>query len=272
VVEAIRAPNGRIFNSSIPDWYSGFAIVSRIERLGVSGIPLHICGTSPKSNGYAGYSGNKNDVLLEFTNLSVQQGLPWHPGIPELIMSPSCLSAECLEQVRDHLPLDPSIVISPKQLLRSTRVDLLSCGWPIAAEAWASHVKEITRYADRHGLGDWLQVAFPEIYGSAPEWKPQKQLGYGLTKTHLNLSAARFGVSDVNGAGQLMAQMLQGGSGDMSVVAEPSSFSKWTSATKDLVKSGLPVGLLEMLSGLKASADELKLSLRDRARGRTGGS
>src|SRR5262249_29150795 len=117
-LESIRGKNGLIFNSSIPDWYSGFALISSMDRYGESGVPLRINGVSSKSNGHEFIRGVPNRIQEEFDRLNATNGIPWNSSVPRVSMSVAAMAAECLQQLRESARhRDSRLDVNPRDLM-----------------------------------------------------------------------------------------------------------------------------------------------------------
>lgn len=86
LIETLRQKTGRVFNATIPDIYSGFALAHVSNRYLTIAYPFSINGVSGQSNG-AAHESNKKEKKEEFLKLYDQSGIKWPAVIPEMYTS-----------------------------------------------------------------------------------------------------------------------------------------------------------------------------------------
>src|SRR5262249_51472205 len=148
---------------------------------GESGIPLHISGVSPRSNGNEGLSGKSGERREEFIKLANSQGFPWHPDVPYVFMTMSAVNAECVCHVRDNLHAQKRLQLQPRKLVRAIVEELRSSRSEIPPSLWTAFVDELQNYCRKHDLSTWLQNEFPDLSRATPPvFTPPKKMEYGL--------------------------------------------------------------------------------------------
>jgi glycosyltransferase involved in cell wall biosynthesis len=116
LINLLREKTGRVFASSSPDVYSGFAFAYLSQRYASIGIPMSIGGTSAASNGFAVFRSKDNAIAQEFNSLNAK-GFSCHPQIPDVPVLPAVI-ADSFQRAKDALfPNDGSLRIDRKKLI-----------------------------------------------------------------------------------------------------------------------------------------------------------
>ncbi len=102
VVERVKklSSNGRFFNSSTPDAYSGFAIAGVVESYLNSKRPYTISGTSHHSLGASTLEDTTNRIPRRYFD---EEDYPYHPSMVRCLSFYSSI-VESFFQAREHIP------------------------------------------------------------------------------------------------------------------------------------------------------------------------
>lgn len=117
VLENIKKQSGEFFHSRTPDVYSTIVLLGITKNFSYSGKPFSIQGASSHSNGTAYlFYGKDEQAAAKYLS---EENIPFHP---KLMMCPSLpvLTAECLLQAKDHLPLTKGFDFDINNLLEKS--------------------------------------------------------------------------------------------------------------------------------------------------------
>lgn len=97
-INRLRLPDGRFFNSMIPDVYASLVISCAIENLYQTEVPYSLPGISKHSTGY---SSEKSESLNKFLS---EIDIASHPNIKISPISAPICTAECFLKVQENFP------------------------------------------------------------------------------------------------------------------------------------------------------------------------
>lgn len=114
-LEKIRAKNGKIINSSTPDVYLGFALLSVINKYLYSTRPLSVNGGSHHSNGASSNRSGKESVQNMFFS---EMDIPYHKLMSIIPGSLTSSVFEALLQANEHC-FNDSLTLNIKKAIRT---------------------------------------------------------------------------------------------------------------------------------------------------------
>lgn len=194
---------GRVFPTLYPDVYSGYAFAYLAGRYVTTSVPLSIAGLSGKSNGVATLMRtDANPIAEEFERLHKQSGYVRHPTVPNVELLP-VNADDSFQYARDFFfARDPFL-----ELDRKKAAERYLAAIPDHDPEARARVKAKVRLAlaDRPDLLPWFD-AMPDLPPCAPfRCRPAK---FGYDGWGLTLDATKFGVTDVESAVNLAADVL----------------------------------------------------------------
>ena len=206
LLDELRARTGRVFQSEIPDVYSGVALAYVAEKYLSVGRPMSIAGASGSSNGIASTCLQlDNPVTADFRALNAGSGLGSDKMVPDFDSWPTAMAKGILEAKRALFPKSFGLSLDRENLLRKCVQAL-----PSGSENERVHAECALRrsVADDRSLKYFVlqQLAgAPSVKGvacSIEERERPQQIDVIL------VNADEFGVTDVFGAAQLCEKML----------------------------------------------------------------
>lgn len=204
VLDELRGRVGKVFPHYIPDIYSGFAVAGVVGKFVSTTLPLAIRGLSGSSNGSAQlFAPGRTRVEAEFHALNARDGLHSESRVPALPALPA-YSADTLLFAKRMLFPNLDVPLDRKRMVRDSLacIRVAEADWPAAL---ATARRSLT---DDPELLAWFDAELAGApYRAAPvTYMKPAQLGFDGTALHLDTSA--FGVTDVAGAAQLCARIL----------------------------------------------------------------
>ncbi|WP_439621791.1 glycosyltransferase [Gemmata sp.] len=204
VLDALRARVGSVFPHPIPDVYSGFAVAHVAGRYLVTTVPMSVSGQSHASNGVAIlFHGERPEVAREFRTLNAKDGLRADPTVPDLPVFPEVPVADTFAFARRALFPDAGVGMDRRSLSRA-------CLGGVRAEDLPAARAEVRRsLSDDPELLAWFDAELaPAPHAPRPPVNYFRPPELGVEGAAMHLDAAAFGVSDVAGAAQLCARVL----------------------------------------------------------------
>lgn len=215
LIDSLRSKTGKVFNSHIPDIYSGFAFAYLAKIYASVGQPLGIAGRGGKSTSYSLISMDnqvKTQGINNFGDLWSKSEIEYHPLIPNYsklktasVDGPQI--AEPFLQVKDRLfPNDTKLTLNRKWIIYLTMRTLRANN----EDEWKEMINVVRdSLADDKKLQNWFDSRFskkkPRISPSSPQVNSPYQ---GFNGSLLSLDAAKFGVKDVLGAAELAENLF----------------------------------------------------------------
>jgi glycosyltransferase involved in cell wall biosynthesis len=205
ILHAIRRRNGQFFHSSIPDAYSGFAVLSLIDRYVYSTRPFSINGGSGHSNGAAFDLGLASGAALR-ARFMEEQDIPEHPLMKPLFGSTVLPVMEALFQANDHV-FDGRLTLSRSLVLRGFFREVQGRD----PETWRASVGGMGDFAHKQSDTELKRIiaVMKRLYPNKPMATSRKRMEFGVTEGQLLvLDSERLGITDVEGAANYVAKVL----------------------------------------------------------------
>lgn len=203
VLHRIRRREGTFFHSSIPDAYSGFAVLADIPSYLYSTRPFSLNGASSKSTG-GSYDGNRENPEPRERFLA-EDDMPAHPMLRPQPGSVIMAVMEALYQANDHA-LGRRLRISRPRVIQSFFREIAAQ----EPERWSETVgrlEAVARENDDASLKASI-AAFRRLYPNRPR-RGERAPTYGLDDHHLfSVDLARYGITDVHAAAGWVANLL----------------------------------------------------------------
>jgi glycosyltransferase involved in cell wall biosynthesis len=236
LIQQLRDRTGRVFNSRIPDHYSGIAFAYLSKSYHWIGKSLGILGTSPTSTGLAQlYVRGESPIAKDFDALNEAIGFTVHPQVPDLPVLPAMLANDFLRAKECLFPKDHSLRLDRKQLARNCIRSLEQI--EESGERWEEYLGAIrASFADSRSLQKWFTKRYMSDYRRQAARIPPAQHGWrhGIFGKYMCLYGDQFGVADVFGAAELGGKIL--GTKVSKWVASPSLFARVRHAGRVLLK------------------------------------
>ncbi|AMV24294.1 GalNAc(5)-diNAcBac-PP-undecaprenol beta-1,3-glucosyltransferase [Gemmata sp. SH-PL17] len=205
VLATLRARAGRVFPHPVPDVYSGFSIAHAAERFLSTAVPMSVSGQSAASNGIATlFNRGRNAIDREFHALNARDGLRSEPTVPDLPVYPHVPVADAFAFAKRTLFPDLDADLDRRALARVcvTNARVSRDDWPAALVAIRDS------FADDPESQKWFDAELAATLYTPPARVQLRPERLGFDGRLLHLDAAAFGVSDVAGAAQLCAHLL----------------------------------------------------------------
>jgi glycosyltransferase involved in cell wall biosynthesis len=206
---------GRVFQSQIPDVYSGFALAYLSKNYASVGEPLGISGRGSKSTSYSLISQDRKietQGVNNFSGLWATSEVKFHPLMPDYpqlktasIYGPQI--AEPFLQAKDRLfPNDTKLSLNRKWMIdmtiRTMRVE--------DEDDWKKKLNVVRNsLIDSPKLQSWFDSKYlkkkPQLLDSNPKINAPWQ---GFNGSFLYLDAAKFEVKDILGATELVEKLF----------------------------------------------------------------
>jgi glycosyltransferase involved in cell wall biosynthesis len=175
IINKLRLPDGRFFNSIIPDVYASLIISSFIESFYQTEVPYSIHGISKHSTGYS----SENTQSLQ-TFLS-EIDLPSHPNIKIVPISAPICTADCILKIQDNFPEAKKLELNIRGMTRKAMEDAVT----ISADNYQSVVDSVRYTCEVYGIQDHANHIIAENPNS-PD-KGRVILGYNFFKDYFLL-------------------------------------------------------------------------------------
>lgn len=206
-VQRARSPGAGFFQSRIPDLYATLALAAQVESYLFSCQPLSLGGSSGPSLGAALMTGS-SEAARHFGEGS----LPFHPRA-EFCPSYPVMLAECLWQVRDHVPGGQDLELDLRLVLQQALWQARRDGGPVRPLV----EQAVASMARRNGL--------PVPQPGMP-WRMLLALAVNLLGTgRVNLT--RMGVEDIEGAARLAPELVRQGRLKLALETVRTFLSRW---------------------------------------------
>jgi hypothetical protein len=208
LIAELRQRTGRVFLTTCPDVYSGFAFAYLAGTYASIQLPVSVCGLSGHSNGIATLLLREPSAVAdEFHRLNAASArVGAHPTVPQLPIFPAVPVAESFQHARDALfPTDDRLRLDRRLLAEQYVAGL----WAHDENSWHSRLAVIrATLADEPELQRWFDEGCGRTqFRAAPPPKLRgRDPGYDGTQLHLRADA--FGVVDVAGAARLCEHLL----------------------------------------------------------------
>lgn len=206
-VHSIRRRDGQFFHSSIPDAYSGYAVLGAVSWYLYSSRPFAVNGASSHSTGASFGAGSRNAGPRE--QFLAEDDLPQHKKLRVIPGSTVLAAIESLYQANDHVFDGHLRILRPYVIASFFRE--ISVHSP---KQWAATVDALEDFAHRgDDRGFELYVRFLRWYfhrrrTALVRTDDDRQTGC-LDEAHqLLVDLSRYGVTDVHGAAAWIGNLL----------------------------------------------------------------
>ncbi len=195
---------GRVFPTIYPDIYSGFAFGWLARTYLSIEVPMNIAGLSGRSNGMATLRMPEGQpIAIEFNELNHKFGYLPHPKVPDIPIEtvPPMDSFEYARQF--FFPDDNSFSYDRRSL-----AELYLATIPHEDAATRARYRTLIRatLSDRPDLQEWFDREAP--HPPPVPWSMFRSAPLGFDGTSLRLDTTALGVTDIEGAVNLAAQLL----------------------------------------------------------------
>lgn len=194
VLDRVKAMSGRFFNSQVPDYYSGIALLGALPDYYHSLRPFLIQGISGHSIG-ASYLVQSATTATAANRFYAEENIPFHPN---LIQAPvvDILVAESLLRAKDNVrtPLDFSF--DEKVLVDKA----METAVPMTPEKYAEVVAGVEHIGKTYNIRDHAAAAIARNPNSPVESKVF-QMGYNFIRKILAVRMDENKVSNIYEAG-----------------------------------------------------------------------
>jgi glycosyltransferase involved in cell wall biosynthesis len=208
LIDELRSKVGRVFPSTSPDVYTGFAFAYLDEAFLSVTVPFNVAGLSGHSNGVANQVLNgKSSVADDFYRLNDTDKIRIHPWVPDLTSNAVAIADSFLSAKRALFPDDRRLVMDRRQMIEEI---LRSEVGTTPVERRLAREKVRNTLDDDATLQAWLD-AQPDP-APATRWTPQPT-AYGNDGFMLNVRADRWGITNIAEAVSFMAKVLCLGEG-----------------------------------------------------------
>lgn len=144
-INKLRLPDGRFFNSMIPDVYASLVISCAIENLYKTEVPYSLPGISRHSTGY---SSEKSESLSKFL---LETDIAPHPNIKISPISAPICTAECFLKVRDNFPKAGKFEINIKGMIKRAVEEAVS----LSEDNYQSITDAVRYIAEVYGIQEY---------------------------------------------------------------------------------------------------------------------
>jgi hypothetical protein len=175
IINSLRLPDGRFFNSIIPDVYASLIISCFIENFYQTEVPYSMHGISKHSTGY---SSENTQSLQKFLS---EIDLPPHPNIKIVPISAPICTADCILKIQDNFPEARKFELNIKGMTRKAMEDAAS----LSADNYQSVVDSVRYTCEVYGIQEHADRVIAENPNS-PD-KSHVILGYNFFKDYLSL-------------------------------------------------------------------------------------
>ncbi len=147
-IDRLRLPDGRFFNSTIPDVYASLVISCTVETLYQSDVPYTLHGISKHSTGYS--SKNSQSARKFISEIDI----PPHPNFQVVPFSYALGTAECVLKVQENFPETGKFELNIEGMTRQAMEDAVALSadnYLMVADAvrYTCEVYGIPEYAER---------------------------------------------------------------------------------------------------------------------------
>jgi glycosyltransferase involved in cell wall biosynthesis len=147
-INKLRLPDGRFFNSTLPDVYASVAVSCAVESFYQTDVPYSLHGISKHSTGHFS---EKSQSLQKFLS---EIDIPPHPNIKIVPISAALCTAECFLKVQDNFPEAKEFELDIKAMAERAMedaVELTADNYQIVADAvrYTCEVYGIQEHANR---------------------------------------------------------------------------------------------------------------------------
>jgi hypothetical protein len=205
LIAELRKKTGRVFKTTNPDIYTGFAFAYLAQRYISIGRPMAIAGISGKGNGVNGIYLKDSVIFQDFQNLNTQAGLEYHRQVPGLSLIPEAI-ADSFLWARDYLfPEEFKSALDRKLLVENC---VKAAQIKIKDEAALKTLLQALYQwlADDPSLQRYFAATYLEHPLPAPDSMTVKPKGFN--DNNLYIDAATFGITDVFGVMELCEKIM----------------------------------------------------------------
>ncbi len=131
-IDRLRLPDGRFFNSTLPDVYASLVVSCAVENLYQSDVPYSLSGISKHSTGF---SSENSQSLQKFLS---EIDIPPHPHMKIVPYSYALCTAECILKIQENFPETRKFELNIKGMTRKAMedaVDLSADNYQFVADA-----------------------------------------------------------------------------------------------------------------------------------------
>ena len=212
VIDRLRQRTGRVFSAISPDVYSGFAFADLVPKFVSVVRPMGICGTSSHSTGQAGVIGRgaTSGIVKDFFDASAKSGLFWNKSVPFVRKSISAVIAESYAQAMTTLHGGMTWTRAQRKSLTVAMVRDLLEHPNLSQDDRLAAFDSVKKWCRANtALAAWFKTHVAPSLDSPPtENNPPQNWCKGYGAHFLDIDAAAFGVSDVDGAAELIESLL----------------------------------------------------------------
>jgi hypothetical protein len=116
-IDRLRLPDGRFFNSTLPDVYASLVVSCAVENLYQSDVPYSLSGISKHSTGF---SSENSQSLQKFLS---EIDIPPHPHMKIVPYSYPLCTGECILKIQENFPETRKFELDIKGMTRKAMED-----------------------------------------------------------------------------------------------------------------------------------------------------
>jgi glycosyltransferase involved in cell wall biosynthesis len=172
-IDSLRLPDGRFFNSVIPDVYASLIISSSIKSLYQTDVPYSMYGVSKNSTGNASENSQSLHKFMSETDL------PTHPSIKIVPISAPICTAECVLKIQDNFPETKKYNLNVYGMTRKAMEDAIA----LSADNYQLVADGVRYICEAYNIKEHANLVINQNPNS-PNTSPVI-LGYNFSKNHL---------------------------------------------------------------------------------------